>query len=214
MKTRHRILLITPGALAVLLIAGTLRNPEFWESADHRGDRLMARHLYAEAAKAYRDPWRIGVAQYRDGQFENAAKTFARVPGANGAFDAANAWLMHGQYDRAIAGYDKALGMHPGWKEALDNKQLAIVRRDRLNASGKDRDQESAEAYEPDEIVMDQKGENKAGEKKEPGEGTADDAALQATWLRRVKTRPQDFLKAKFAWQAQAQAQGQSIPPP
>ncbi len=170
----------------------------------------MAKHRYADAAKAYADPWRIGTAQYRDSQFENAAKTFARVPGATGAYNAANAWLMHGQYDRAITGYDKALGMQPGWKEALDNKQLAIARRDLLNASGKDRDQESAEAYKPDEVVMDQKGEDHPGEKKEPGDQEADDAALQATWLRRVKTRPQDFLKAKFAWQAQAQA----TPPP
>jgi Ca-activated chloride channel family protein len=214
MKTQHRILFIACGLLAAALAVGTWRNPEFWQSAEHRGDRLMAKHRYADAAKAYQDPWRIGVAQYRDSQFENAAKTFARVPGAEGAFNAANAWLMHGQYERAIAGYDKALGMRPGWKDALDNKQLAIARRDLLNASGKDRDQESAEAYKPDEVVMDQKGEDQAGEKKEPGEGASDDAALQATWLRRVKTRPQDFLKAKFAWQAQAQAQGQPAPPP
>jgi Ca-activated chloride channel family protein len=81
-----------------------------------------------------------------------------------------------------------------------------------MTVSDKEREEESAEAYKPDEIVMDQKGENTPGEKKEPGEGAADDATLQATWLRRVKTRPQDFLKAKFAWQAQAQAQ--STPPP
>ena len=214
MKKSHRILILVDGLLAAVLIEGSLRNPEFWESKNRRGDRLMAERHYADAAKTYDDAWRIGVAQFRDSQFESAAKTFARVPGAEGAYNAANAWLMHGQYDRAIAGYDKALGMRPGWQEALDNKQLAIARRDRMKISDKEREEESADAYKPDEVVMDQKGNNTPDEKKEPGEGPSDDAALQATWLRRVKTRPQDFLKAKFAWQAQTQAQAQPTPPP
>ncbi|WP_052572981.1 hypothetical protein [Haloferula sp. BvORR071] len=188
--------------LAVLLLAGSLRDPDFWSTPDQRGDALLRKKRYADAAKTYADPWRIGIAQYRDSQFEAAAKTFGRVPGATGAYNAANSWLMHGAYDAAIAGYDKALGFRPGWQEALDNKQLAITRRDRMGVSDKEREQESAEAYKPDEIVFDQKGKGDPGKEKPPIQGPADDASLQATWLRRVKTTPADFLKAKFAWQA------------
>ncbi|MES2438095.1 MAG: hypothetical protein V4584_03465 [Verrucomicrobiota bacterium] len=196
----------------LILIIGTIRNPDFWQTADRRGDRLMAKRQFAAAAKTYEDPFRIGVAQYRDGQFEAAAKTFARVPGATGAYDAANSLLMHGQYDQAIAAYDKALGFKPGWQQAVDNKQLAIARRDAMKDSGKDREKEATDAYKPDETVMDQKG-GKTNDPPKPLEGDQpmDDAGLQATWLRRVKTTPAQFLKAKFAWQAQAAAQGKEV---
>jgi Ca-activated chloride channel family protein len=188
--------------LAVALLAGTLRDPHFWTTADRRGDRLLREKRFADAAKAYADPWRIGVAQYRNGDFEAAAKTFARVPGANGAFDQGNAWLMHGQYASAIKSYDRALSFRPGWKEAKENKALAIARQKVIEQSGKDREQESADAYKPDEIVFDQKRENKDGKPTELSEQTLTQEQLRATWLRHVQTTPGDFLRAKFAYQA------------
>jgi len=190
-------------AFIAVLIAGTLRNPNFWSTASQRGDALMREKKFAEAAKVYDDPWHIGIAQYRNGDFKEAAKTFARVPGAKGAYDMGNANLMHGAYDPAIAAYDRALSFRPGWKEAEENKALAIARQKLIKDSGKDRDQEATDAYKPDEIVMDQKGDNKKGDPKEAGnEGMTSDEALQATWLRRVQTTPGDFLRAKFAYQA------------
>ncbi len=193
------------GALAVfaaVLIIGTAGSSHFWLTADQRGDVLFGRSEFAEAAKAYADPWRIGVAQYRNGDFEAAAKTLARVPGAEGAFDEGNAWLMHGQYDRAIASYDRALGFQPGWREAEENRALAAARKAKIDSSGKVRDQEQTDAYAPDKIVLDKKG----GEKREKpmdlnGERMSDEA-MRAAWLRRVQTTPGDFLRAKFAYQA------------
>ncbi len=202
-RPRHPVRLSAAAAFVIVLAAGTFRDPDFWRTADRRGDALMAKHRYAEAAKIYRDPLRLGISQYRDGQFEAAAATFARVPGAAGAYNTGNAWLMHGQYDSAIASFDRALGFRPGWQDAADNKALAIVRRDRMQASDKDRADESADAYDPDEIVVDNKGGNDE-KPREPEALAGNDTALQATWLRRVKTTPAEFLKAKFAWQAQS----------
>lgn len=188
--------------LAVVLGIGTWRDPEFWRTADQRGDALMKERKFKEAAKAYHDPMRIGIAQYRDGQFEAAAGTFARVPGAAGQYNSANAWLMHGQYEKAIGLYDRALSIRNDWKDALDNKAVAIARRDRMTVSDKDREAESADAYDPDDITFDNKGGDRKKDDQKPIEGEGKDAALQATWLRRVKTTPAQFLKAKFAWQA------------
>ncbi|MGC4016469.1 MAG: tetratricopeptide repeat protein [Luteolibacter sp.] len=203
--TRHSAVLTGAALVVGALIVGTWRNPDFWSTADQRGDRLMATRNFKAAAKVYHDPLRKGAALYRDGQFEDAARTFTQVSGAIGAYDAGNAWLMHGKYDDAIRNYEKALKFRPGWKEASDNRALAIARRDWMKASDKYRAQESADAYKPDEIVYDPKGSDKSKSKPDTeGEGQDDQTALQATWLRRVKTTPADFLKAKFAWQAQA----------
>jgi Ca-activated chloride channel family protein len=185
-----------------VLIGGTIRNPHFWMTADQRGEELFQEKKFAEAAKVYSDPWRIGVAQYRNGDFEAAAKTFARVPGADGAFDQGNAWLMHGKYAAAIESYDRALSFRPGWKGAEENKALAIARKQLLDASGKDADQEQTGQDKPDKIVLDQKGDDKKGQPVEMNGEKMSDEELRATWLRHVQTTPGDFLQAKFAYQA------------
>jgi len=197
------------GLLLLVMVIGTQRNPQFWWTADQRGDRLLAEKRFAQAAKTYTDPWRIGVAQYRNGDFEAAAKTFARVPGADGAFDRGNAWLMRGKYDAAIESYDRALGFHPGWKQAEDNKALAMARKKMLEASSKYRAEETTDAYKPDKVVFGKKGEDKKGVPKEMNGQRLSDAELRALWLRRVQTTPADFLQSKFAYQAaQSEQQG------
>ncbi|WP_157976714.1 hypothetical protein [Parahaliea mediterranea] len=209
--TQHQLGAAALAAGALVLIIGTWRNPEFWRSDDQRGDRLMARQHYKAAAQAYRDPWRKAVAQYRNGDFEDAARTFARVPGADGAFDQGNAWLMHGAYEDAVKSYDRALGFRPGWSKAEENKALALARKKRIDDAGKDRDQSQADAYTPDDIAFDQKGENKQQPPKDMNQPVLSDAELRTTWLRRVQTSPGDFLRAKFAYQA---AHQQDAPPP
>lgn len=199
---RSLVTLVVGLLFLLVLVVGTVRNPHFWLTADQRGDQLFAEKKLAEAAKAYADPWRIGVAQYRDGEFEAAAKTFKRVPGADGALNQGNAWLMHGQYDEAIESYDRALGFHPGWKEAEENKALAMARKDMLDASGKNRAEDQTGAYTADKIVFDQKGDDKKGQPTEMNGQKLSDAELRALWLRRVQTTPGDFLRAKFAYQA------------
>jgi len=194
--------ILIPLAFVLVLVAGTMRNPDFWRSADRRGDALLRQGKFAQAAKTYVDPMRQGIALYRAGDFEKAAKAFVRVPGAVGAFDQGDALLMHGAYDQSIAAFDRALGFQPGWTEALENRALALARRDRIQKQVGD---ESTD-QEPDQTVVDlnaKHGEQKA----ETSEGDRlSDAELQATWLRRVQTTPGDFLRVKFAYQAQMKA--------
>ena len=48
--------------LALLILAvGSWRDPEFWRSADRRGDHLMQAKDYKAAAAAYSDPDRKSV---------------------------------------------------------------------------------------------------------------------------------------------------------
>ena len=197
-----RVISIATATCAIALVIGSFRGSDFWITANRRGDWLMRQKKFANAAKIYTDPYRVATAQYRNGDFEAAAKTFARVPSAVGAFDQGNAWLMHGQYDQAIASYDRALGFRKGWKEAEENKALAIARKAKMTVSDKLREQEQAAAYDPDKVVFDQKGDDKKGEPTELAGGEVSDEELRATWLRRVQTTPGDFLRAKFAYQA------------
>jgi Ca-activated chloride channel family protein len=198
----RRLWMVLAVGLLATLAYGTWRNPDFWMTVQHRGDRLMAEGKFKDAEETYRDPWHIGVAQYRNGDFKEAVQTFARVPGADGAFDQGNAALMHGAYDEAIASYDRALGFRPGWQEAIENKALAQARQKLIDDAGENREQEQADAYSPDDVVSDLKGDDAKGEPQDMNAAEMSDAELRATWLRRVQTTPGDFLRAKFAYQA------------
>ncbi len=194
--------------LAIFLLAalglayGSWTSTDFWSTPEQRGDRLMRQQRFGEAGQVYRDPWRIGTARYRNGEFEAAAASFARVPGASGAFNRGNALLMHGAYEDAIASYQRALETRPGWREAEDNLALARARKQVIDAAGNNRDQASDAIFDADEIVFDQKGEKGQSETLDMNEQALSDEGLRATWLRRVQTTPGDFLRAKFAYQA------------
>jgi Ca-activated chloride channel family protein len=56
-----------------------------------------------------------------------------------------------------------------------------------------------------------EKGAKKSGESVQVNGGPPlNDSDLQALWLRRLQTKPADFLRAKFAFQSTRQPQGDS----
>jgi len=176
-----------------------------WFTPDQQGQRLFQRGEYEAAAQAFRNPLWQGAAWYRDGEFEKAAQAFARRDTAKALFNQGNAWLMRGKYETAIASYDRVLEKRPDWKEALDNRALAAARAKLLERKGGDLGEQKIGA---DEIGFD--GKKKAGgqETQIAGEQAVSDAFIQAMWLRRVQTKPADFLKAKFAYQQAMQPEG------
>lgn len=184
--------------LALLTWAG------LWLTPDQQGRRLLARGEFAAAAEVFRDPsWR-GVAWYRAGEFERAAAAFTGQAGAEARFNEGNARLLLGTYEAAIACYDRALEQRPGWSEALENRALAAARAAALEVEG---GESTGGQVEPDEVVFDLVG-GKSGEAEEVAGGEALSAQeIQALWLRRVQTRPADFLRAKFAYQEALRAE-------
>ena len=121
-----------PGVLilagVVLVAAGFRYGMDLWLTPDQQGRLHFARGEFSEAAATFRKPMWQGAALYRDGEFEKAAQAFTRHDTDQGQFNQGNSWLMHGDYKPAIVCYDQALEKRPGWKEAEENKQLAIAR--------------------------------------------------------------------------------------
>jgi Ca-activated chloride channel family protein len=174
---------------------------------------LSVQGHYAEAAEHFHDPLWQGTALYRDGQFEAAAAAFARVDSPEAAFDRGNALLMHGKYGDAIASYDRALQQRQDWHEAKANRDLAEARR-RMLEPPKDDAGGTGGQLQADEIVFDDRPQQ-SGDAKEVEVvtgGQMSDEQLQALWLRRVQTRPADFLRAKFAYQLSRRRQEKPQP--
>jgi Ca-activated chloride channel family protein len=179
-----------------------------WLTPDQQGQRWLAQGKYAEAAQRFRDPLWQGVALYRDGQFKEAAAAFARVASPEAVFNRGNALLMHGNYTEAIASYDKALQLSPDWPEAKANRDLAEARRKQL-APPEDDAGGTGGQQKADDYVFDDRPQ-KSGDTQDAevvaGENLSNEQ-VQTLWLRRVQTRPADFLRAKFAYQYSRQQQ-------
>ena len=189
-------------ALAGANISCTQDWQNLWLTPEQQGERAFAAGDYADAAQHYTDPLRMGTAWYRAGEFERAANAFSQRSSAQAHFNRGNALLMLGNYEQAIAAYDLALEQRPDWLPAMDNRAIAAVRLARLTPVEDDAGGTGG-MLEADEFVYDTTGrvnQSQAEQTIETDTGLTD-TQLRELWLRRVTTRPADFLRARFAVQ-------------
>ena len=174
---------------------------DLWLTREQQAQGLFEQGEFAAAAERSTDPLRRGAALYRLGNFAEAAAAFGRVDSAEASYNRGNALVMQGQYQDAIASYERALQMRPDWPEAQANRELALARQVRL-APPEDDAGGTGGMLGADEIVIDTSGRVAKSDNTEIVQGgQPSEAELRAQWLRRVQTRPADFLRAKFAYQ-------------
>jgi len=64
-----------------------------------------------------------GAVAYRKGDYAGAAKSYSGVPDAQGQYNYGNALAKQGDYEQAIAAYDRALKQQPGMQDAIANRK-------------------------------------------------------------------------------------------
>lgn len=123
--------------------------------------------VHARKAKAEAD--------YRSGQFADAAKVWKAFPGADAAYNRGNALARAGRYEDAIKAYDQALREQPGMADAIANKQAveAAMKRKpppspRDNSRGDK--QQRPEQGKPQPNAGDPGGQGETGDKQDEGE--------------------------------------------
>ncbi|MBH1556791.1 VWA domain-containing protein [Stenotrophomonas maltophilia] len=77
-----------------------------------------------------------GVQAYRSGDFAGARKQFEGIDSDAGWYNLANALARQGNYDEAIAAYDRALALHPGMADAVANRAVVEAARKRKQSGG------------------------------------------------------------------------------
>jgi Ca-activated chloride channel family protein len=176
---------------------------DLWLTADQQGQRLMDKGEYARAAVKFTTPEQMGAALFLAGEFEDAASVLGRSRTAEADYNRGNAFVMLGQYDEAIEAYQSALTRNPGWLEAEQNLQIARLRQQAL-APPEDDFGGTGGQLEADEIVFDEDGRvNKSSSEEviDAADQQLGEEAMRALWLRKVETRPADFLAARFNYQ-------------
>lgn len=188
-------------SLSLLVAIAGVTWSGLWFTPDQQGQRRMQRGDFPAAAETFRDPLWQGVAWFRGGEFGKAEQAFARVATPEAEFNRGNCLVMLGKYEAAVARYDRALELRPDWEDARINRDIAAARARLLERQGGEMGDQKLGA---DDITFD-KGQKSGGQDTEmDSEPMLSEAEMQALWLRRVQTKPADFLKAKFAYQLAA----------
>ena len=176
---------------------------DLWFTPDQQGQRLIDAGEYLQAADRFTTPEAIGSALFLAGDFEKAASVFGRSASVQAHYNRGNAHVMLGEYDAAIEAYLSALSKRPDWTEAEQNLQIALLRKQAL-APPEDDFGGTGGMLEADEIVFDDTGRvNKSSNEQviDAADQKLGEEAMRAMWLRKVETRPADFLAVRFNYQ-------------
>ncbi|WP_131776578.1 tetratricopeptide repeat protein [Legionella impletisoli] len=121
-NTAHRIVLLLLLIWSPHVIAWSWA--DLWVTPNQQGQNLMKQGKYKKAEETFaRTDWRAAAA-YRAGHYEQAAKWYASQQDVQGYYNQGNALAHMGNYEAALAAYDKALTMEPDHQDALHNRKV------------------------------------------------------------------------------------------
>lgn len=104
---------------------------DWWQTPDQQAARQLAQGEAQAAAETFHDPAWQAIADYRAGNYAQAAKAFAQENTAVGHFNQGNALVHAGDYPSALAAYQQALTLQPDFADAQFNlarlKELSLI---------------------------------------------------------------------------------------
>ncbi len=173
---------------------------------DQQAQQMMKKKEFEAAARLYTTPSLQGTALFRAGNFKEAAWLFSARTDPKSLYNRGTALIMAGLYSGAIEVLTKATDAAPNFNAARINLEIARIRKEK-NLPPEDDHGGTGGMLEADEFVFsDRKSSASAKEETEEviGQGNMDDSRLREMWLRRLESRPKDFLRVKFAYQKAA----------
>lgn len=196
-KTRLTLVLI-------LLVTGTANAAfvDWWLTPDQQGRLLFERGEYAQAAQRFANPLWKGLAYYASEDFVSSATWFAQVDSAYGYFYLGNSMAHQDRLEQALAAYDEALALEPGFAEAQFNRDWV---QGLYELSQKEYDDHGGTGGKlgADDFVFDDRAKNaeQTMTEAEARQQGLTDAEIESMWMRRVQTTPAQFLQIKFSYQ-------------
>jgi Ca-activated chloride channel family protein len=132
---------------------------DLWETQDQQATKAFQSQNYTDAAQQFSNPSWKAAAQYKSGDYEAAAESYANQQNASGYFNQGNALAKQGKLEEAIKAYDKSLLLEPAGKDAKENKALLEKLLEEKNQQSKDqqsKDQQSKDQQSKDQQSKDQ----------------------------------------------------------
>ncbi len=142
-------------AAVPLVLAAALPSPsaqalgwdDLWWRQDQQAWRALKHGDPATAAALATDPQTRGTAFYRGQDYPAAAQNFAASDDADGHYNRANALAYSGQFEQALAEYDRALELDPDHADAAFNREVVrkLLEEQQKNESQQEQAQQERE---------------------------------------------------------------------
>jgi Ca-activated chloride channel family protein len=131
---------------------------DLWKNKDQQAYEKLQQENAAEAAQQFSDPEWKASAQYRAGDYSEAAKNFAGFNTDTGHYNRGNALAKANQLAEAIKAYDQALKLNPNFEDAKKNRQLVeeLLKQQNQDQQNQDKDQDNEDREKQDQEKQDQ----------------------------------------------------------
>jgi len=199
---RRRAVLAAVLAVGLLPLAGNLQaqprsapakeSGTLWQRADQREHERIAE----------------GVQAYRNGDFDTARARFEGIDSDAGLYNLGNALARQGDYDGAIAAYDRALAKHPGMADAVANRAVVDAARKRKPPSNKGQNNRSNQDKGQGQPPQQPKQEQQPGQQGQQGQ--QDPKQGQGDQQPRQQGKPGDTKDGQNAGPQAADAKAQA----
>ena len=180
-------------SIALLVVTGIPVEPamafateDLWQRQDQQAHKALLDGDLDKAVELARDPLRKGAAEYKQGNYEAAAKEFASARGAEAAYNEGNALAKLGKYEEAIDAYNEALKEAVNMQDARYNKeaiekllqqQQQQQQQNKNNEQGEKQDQQQGEDGEQDSKDGQNGEQSGQGDQQEKGSESQQDKA-------------------------------------
>ncbi len=137
---------------------------DLWKNKDQQAYEQLQQENAAEAAATFNDPQWKASAQYRAGDYENAAQNFAKFDSADAHYNRGNALAKAGKLPEALKAYDEALKKQPDMADAKKNREVVEELIKQQEQQQQNQDQNSDEQNQDQQNSNQQKQDQKNGE--------------------------------------------------
>ncbi len=116
---------------------------DLWKNKNQQAYEQLQQEQATEAAQNFEDPEWKASAQYRAGDYANAAQNFSQFDTATAHYNRGNALAKAGKLPEAIKAYDQALKQQPDMEDAKKNRQLVedAIKQQQQNQDQQNQDQ-------------------------------------------------------------------------
>ncbi|OQP78151.1 hypothetical protein IA54_006715 [Xanthomonas phaseoli pv. syngonii LMG 9055] len=168
--------------------------------------------LWQRADQVQQQRLDAGVQAYRKGDFASAQKAFEAVPTDEGLYNLGNALARQGQYDAAIAAYDRALKQHPNQQDAIANRAAVDAARKRQQQNNKDG---KGQSKDQKPSGQDGKGQQQAGQNQQDKQSGQDGQNQQDSKSQPSEAQPPQDSRSQDAQSKnrQGEQRKQDTPP-
>jgi len=142
-----------------------------WQNTNQQAASALEQGNAEKAAELFNDREWKAAAQYKAGQYQQAAETLQDINTADAHYNRGNALAKSGQHEDAINAYDKALELEPDHEDAKFNKKLVQQAQQQQSSQNNQQDDNEQNKQPNNQDQQSQSGQ----QNNQPGEGAQED---------------------------------------